>query len=251
MYRCIEYTISGERADRSRFAVSYSESTFHPAASDLAIDQALEDFAAMTLRCAARTPRGSMYGGSQHLSYRPSNIMARPSTSYEHAGSRAGNSTTSRGPPLKMISYPGPRSTVSTRSRHSLRGAVVPYPYAQPSVISNAAGSRHAGGREEMLTQYSGTSKCSKESYDELGPEDSISQVSSSSRRSSRRETPLCALRTSERRGRTRRREHEKMTVVKSGPLMYAGPEYAGPGDGYGGARVHYETREVTPWDEN
>jgi hypothetical protein len=41
------------------------------------------------------------------------------------------------------------------------------------------------------------------------------------------------------------------MTVVGSGPLMYAGPEYAGPGDGYADALVHYETREVTPWDEN
>lgn len=243
MYRSLEYSLSGERPDRSRFAINYSESTFQPSPSDLAIDQALEEFAAITLQGGTNSSRRRIDSGSQYTSYRPSNLNPQPlpyATSY--APSKVGSSTVSRQPPLKMIAYPGPGSTVSTRSHRSRQAPIAQYQYAQPSVVA----SQYTRGLK-ALSRHSGKSKRSQDPYDEVGPEDSISQVSSSSRRSGMREMQMYEPPESERRGRTRRREDERSTVVGSG--RYGGSEYDGQGGGYGVAPAYYETREVTPWD--
>jgi hypothetical protein len=236
MYSSLAYSLSGERPDRSRFAINYSESTFRPAPSDLAIDQALEDFAALSLPKNPR-PRRIPVDDGQYTSYRPldSNQPPLPYAS-SYATNKTGTSTVSyqQQQPMKMIEYPRPGSKISTS--YSRRQPVAKYQYADTSASQYTspgptAPSRHAGK----------SSKRRQESlYSEIGPEDSISQVSNSTRRSNRwagGDEYDSQGRSAWRRGRTRRRESE-----------YAGSEYGG--QEYGGAApVWYETREVTPWD--
>lgn len=242
MYSSLSYSLSGERpSDRSRFWISYSEANFRPAPSDLAIDQALEDFAALSLQSTTRPSRRSIAGGSQYTSYRAPNLNPQ-STAYlvSYAGSNTSASTVTCQQPLKMIGYPGPGSTVSIRSRRTRQGPIDQYRYAQPTTGSNY------NGESKALTQYSHKGKRSRDPFSEVMPEDSISQVSMSSRRSDFRDIDL-----TERRGRTRRREEERSTVVGRSDGRREGQdadEQCG-GQGYGGAPAYYETREVTPWD--
>lgn len=245
MFRSIDLSYSEQRPDRSRYAYSVSASYFTPAQADVELDKAIEGFAAMGLNGLANiTGQGGQYPYNNYHSN--GGRIQEPPYPGSYAGSMADSYYTQGGiaPPMtpnqmQAIDYPrnaipppssGGSRVSSSRSHHQRRSR-----HASSSYYSN-----FAPVDEQALVKYKRKkSKASgwDEGYDDgdVGPEDSISQVSSR------------MSEVSERRGRTRRRDG---SVVSRSTVVPGRGQYS-MGGGGGGSFVEpefYYTRDITPW---
>lgn len=275
MFRSIDLSYSEQLPNRSRYAYNVSASYFTPAEVDVELDKAIENFAAMGLNgIAAITRQGGQY---PHDPYQHSSAGRIQDAPYQgtYAGSNMADSYYSQNPQPpamqpKAIDYP--RSIAPSHIDSRISRASSSKHHHPSSSSSYYRKSQHAGGggsqynpyqnlqhvdelnNRKALTRYvgGGKSKKSKSRYgedgvwDDVGPEDSISQVST--RVSSRREGY-------ERRGRTRRREASmvsRSTVVPRGVGGGGGGQQQqqylmGGGGGFVEPEFYY-TRDITPW---
>ena len=249
MYRSIDCSYTQCGPDRSRFSYSVSASVFEPTSEDIRLEKAIEDFAAMSMGIGfgrggrpAIGSRASTFSSGEQRAYPSSNYGRVQDAPYpgSYAGSIAG-STTSRLPhEPKRIGYSrsitapsvmGSSCSTSYRSRQS-RQTQDDYPnYAEPGTLV-----RYSKPRDEVWDDAMS-----------VGPEDSVSQVSS---RTARRSDYVPR---SERRGRTRRREDERSMFSRVTAVPVEG---YGRGGGRGGelydvdeqGEPEYYTRDITPW---
>ncbi|KAK4507280.1 hypothetical protein PRZ48_001015 [Zasmidium cellare] len=251
MYRSLDLSYAEQRPDHSRYAYNISASYFTPAPSDIELDKAIANFAALGLNGVAGMsgPMGQ-YTNSNYLEdpYRDDGRVNEPLYPGVYAGSGYGQGSIV---PPKAIDYP--RSMINAPSRiDGSRVSSSRHHHGHSSRKSRHGGSSTTSSRyyqpvdetnSKAMVKYA-TSKASKSKSkskhwdDEMSvvPEDSISQVST--RLSSRHGGDEMY----EPRGRTRRRDGS--VTVRGGMGSVGG---VGGGKGFVEPDVYY-TREVTPW---
>ncbi|KAF2173149.1 hypothetical protein M409DRAFT_17095 [Zasmidium cellare ATCC 36951] len=277
MYRSIDLSYSEQRPDHSRYAYNISASYFTPAPSDIELDKAIANFAALGLNgIGGMTGPLPNYSRGLDDSYSHSGTggcAQDPPYQGVYAGSMAdsyyGQGSVS---PLKAIDYP--RSVINndsyagsrvSSSRHhpssqksryggsSAAGSIRPYYQTLPPIDDSRALVKYATSKKSKSKSKSKTYQSRANDYDDddddmsVLPEDSISQVSSSERMASRRGDEM--------RERARRRDGSavsRSTVVPGRGMGMGAMVGGGGGSGVGGRgfvepEVYY-TREVTPW---
>lgn len=280
MFRSIDLSYSEQRPDRSRYAYNISASYYTPAPVDIELDNAIANFAALGLNGVAGMTGpmghssnsgflGDPYsqpgnGGRVHDPPYAGYYAGRMADSYCGQGSIAPRMQPS---PVKAIDYPGSvlnapsnidgygGSRVSSSRHHkfsskSQTGGASRYypPFQQVDEVNNAkAMVKYATSKKSKSNSKSKPEHPSAaaggadwDDYDDVEPEDSISQVSS--RMSSR----YADERAYEPRVRTRRRRDG--SVMSRSTVVPGRGEYPMGGGSNGGGGEFYYTKEVTPW---
>ncbi|EME48977.1 hypothetical protein DOTSEDRAFT_30315 [Dothistroma septosporum NZE10] len=246
MYRTVDFSYTQCGPNRSRIHYNVSASAFQPTHEDIKLEQAIEDFVAISLGGRPSIgSRASTCGGPHGASEQrgsPSSSHRRVQEAFypgTYSGSIAGgaDSAMSRCPDQNRIGYSRSltapllmRSSASQRRGHSRQNGS-----GYRDLPESGALVRYSKPREEAL--YYAMS---------IGPEDSVSQVSL---RAPSRDDYIPRR---ERRGRTRRREDERLTLSSIAAVPTSGLSRSGRPDGLYDVEEQrepeYYTRDITPW---
>lgn len=236
MFQTTSFQRSGYLPDKSHYSYSCSTAFWRPPPEDMRIDQLLEEMASMDLGRQLQQPlpytpiadsQGPMieildddYDDGQYPG-----MLRDGRTQYAGSASSVASSRTARpgGNGRRAITYPAPSPSQ------------VRYAPAPQSTYSRTSRQNRQADEWAMIRHPS--TQQQQQYYDDVGPSDSISQVSTSSRT---RYVPH----REERRGRTRTRGEQRWapsSVVSKG---YNVAERPAPVPG-----GHFETRLITPHD--
>ena len=241
MFQTTSFQRSGYLPDKSHYSYSCSTAFWRPPPEDMRIDQLLDEMASMDLGRQLQQPlpytpiadsQGPMieildddYDDRQYAG------MLRDGRT-QYAGSTssvASSSRTARPGGGRAITYPAP-----SQVRYA--------PAPQSTYTRTSNNNRQTKQADEWAMIRHPTTQQQQQYYDDVGPSDSISQVSTSSR-------SRYAPHREERRGRTRTRgEHHRWapSSVVSNKGYNSVAERPAPAPVPSG---HFETRLITPYD--